>query len=56
VKLNVNGVDVFWHFVEKWIESVEKFKNGLPWGLKKNEGIYKVSSLWKKMKLVLIWL
>jgi hypothetical protein len=23
---------------------------------KKDEGIYKVSSLWKKMKLVLIWL
>jgi hypothetical protein len=23
---------------------------------KKNEGIYKVSYLWKKMKLVLIWL
>jgi hypothetical protein len=25
--------------VEKWIESVEKFKNGLPWGQKKDEGI-----------------
>jgi hypothetical protein len=26
-------------FAEKWIESVEKFKNGLPWRQKKDEGI-----------------
>jgi hypothetical protein len=37
----VNEVDVFWHSLWKseYLESVEKFKNGLPWGQKKDEGI-----------------
>jgi hypothetical protein len=38
------------------MESVEKFKNGLPEDKKRMQVFYKVSSLSKKMKLVLIWL